>query len=93
MKKKMKKKMKSIIGGGGGGGGGGGSVMTLNQLAGFLVYCFTSKRKCAVVQIRKRLSLGWFSTCGRPSVFSENRNYPSCLVQIRTQFCLSYKPK
>jgi hypothetical protein len=50
--------MKSISISGGGGSGGGGSssssnviVMTLNQIAGFLVHCFISKRKCPVVQI------------------------------------------
>jgi len=48
-------------------------VMTLNKLVGFLVHCFTSKRKCPVVQIRKRLPLGWFLTCGWPGVFFEDR--------------------
>jgi len=69
--------MKSISISGGGGGAAGSSsssnssssssnviVMTLNKLVGFLVHCFTSKRKCPVVQIRKRLPLGWFLTCG-----------------------------
>ena len=49
-------------------------VMTLNQLAGFLVHCFTSKRKCPAVQIRKRRSLGWFLTYGRPGVFFRRSN-------------------